>query len=62
MGGWYDLDTKEFKYICEITFLGAIHPVAGRNQISLRYLRYFNLLYIGGFDHQSLTTMLNVFG
>lgn len=31
MGGWYDLETKEFKYICDITFLGAIHPVAGRN-------------------------------
>jgi dynein heavy chain len=31
MGGWYDLETKEFKYLCEITFLGAIHPVAGRN-------------------------------
>lgn len=27
MNGWYDLDTKDFKYICDITFLGAIHPV-----------------------------------
>ncbi|CAD8132456.1 unnamed protein product [Paramecium pentaurelia] len=61
MNGWYDLDTKEFKYICDITFLGAIHPQE-RNQISLRYLRFFNLLYIGGFNQQSLTTMLNVFG
>jgi dynein heavy chain len=29
MGGWYDLDSKEFKYMCDITFLGAMQPANG---------------------------------
>jgi dynein heavy chain len=27
----------------------------------MRYLRYFNLLYIGGFDTTSVSNILNVF-
>lgn len=62
MGGWYDLDNKEFKYMCDITFLGAMQPnVSGRNQVSKRFLRFFNILYIGGFDNESMTNMLEVF-
>lgn len=26
MGGWYDLETKEFKYICDTTLLGTFIP------------------------------------
>ncbi|CAK86503.1 unnamed protein product (macronuclear) [Paramecium tetraurelia] len=62
MGGWYDLDNKEFKYMCDITFLGAMQPnVSGRNQVTKRFLRFFNILYIGGFDNESMTNMLEVF-
>ncbi|CAD8044294.1 unnamed protein product [Paramecium primaurelia] len=61
-GGWYDLDNKEFKYMCDITFLCAMQPASGgRNQITMRYLRHFNLLYIGGFDTISVTNILQVF-
>ncbi|CAD8045721.1 unnamed protein product [Paramecium sonneborni] len=61
-GGWYDLENKEFKYMCDITFLSAMQPASGgRDQVSKRYLRYFNLLYIGGFDNQSISNILLVF-
>lgn len=33
----------------------------GRSLVSMRYLRYFNLLYIGGFDDESIVRMLTVF-
>lgn len=37
--------------MCDITFLCAMQPASGgRNQVTMRYLRYFNLIYLGGFD------------
>lgn len=29
-------------------------PTGGRNAVTMRYLRHFNLLYVEPFDHQSL--------
>jgi dynein heavy chain len=40
-GGWYDLETFEFKYLEDITFIAAMGPPSqGRNSITLRYSRY----------------------
>jgi dynein heavy chain len=41
MGGWYDLDNKEWKFLEDITFIAAMGPPnQGRNQVSLRVTRY----------------------
>ena len=53
--GWYDLESKEFKYLCDIVFIGAmLPPVGGRNSVTLRYLRHFQLLYVQPFEADSL--------
>ena len=55
MGGWYDLETKEFKYLCDITFIGAMGPPSqGRNSITQRFSRHFNLLYAAPFEESSI--------
>jgi dynein heavy chain len=54
-GGWFDLETKEFKYLCDIIFLGAMQPPGGgRNTITRRYLRHYALLYVPPFEKDSL--------
>jgi dynein heavy chain len=54
-GGWYDLETFEFKYLEDITFIAAMGPPSqGRNSISLRYSRHYNLLYVEPFMPNSL--------
>jgi len=54
-GGWYDLETKEFKNLCGISFLTAmLPPTGGRNFVTMRYLRHFNLIYVEPFDSESL--------
>ncbi len=48
-GGWYDIDTneKEFRVIQAIRFATAMGPPGGgRNSISPRYVRHFNVFYI----------------
>ena len=53
--GWYDLDTKEFKYLCDIVFITSmLPPSGGRNTVTQRYLRHFNLLYVQPFETDSL--------
>lgn len=54
-GGWYDLDTKELRYLKGINFVAAmLPPVGGRNTVSMRYLRHYNLIYVEPFDNDSL--------
>ena len=54
-GGWYDLDTKEFKHLCGINFIAAmLPPIGGRNVVTMRYLRHYNLIYVEPFDTESL--------
>ena len=46
--------------MCDITFVAALQPSSGgRNSVTLRYLRYFNLLYMNGFDNASISNMLH---
>lgn len=55
-GGWFDLDTKEQKYLQDVTFVAAmLPPTGGRNAVTMRYLRHFNLLYVPPFEADSLT-------
>jgi dynein heavy chain, axonemal len=58
--GWYDRKTWDFKQLVDLLFLGAMAPPGGgRNDITDRYTRYFNLLYVTPFDEDSLS---RVFG
>ncbi len=59
-GGWYDIDTpdKRFKSIEDISFLGAMAPPsAGRQAISTRYLRHYNVIYLEPKDGKTLKGM-----
>lgn len=59
-GGWYDLDTKEMKYLCSINFVAAMLPATGgRNVVTMRYLRHYNLIYVEPFEGDSL---VKIFG
>jgi len=55
LGGWYDLDTKEWKFLLDIIFVTAmLPPTKVRSQISLRYLKYFHLLQADPLSNESL--------
>ncbi|EAS04067.1 axonemal dynein heavy chain (macronuclear) [Tetrahymena thermophila SB210] len=59
-GGWYDLETKEWKQLQDIIFIAAmLPPVGGRNSVTMRYLRHYNLLYVQPFDEDSLLRIFN---
>ena len=56
-GGWYDIDTpeKEFRKITNVTFAAAMGPPgAGREPISDRYTRHYNVIYIVPYSESSL--------
>lgn len=54
-GGWYDLDTKEFKNLVDMIFVAAMGPPsAGRNTITNRYSRHFMIQYVEPFSSQSM--------
>jgi len=55
--GWYDIDTpeREFRRLENVRFAGAMGPPGdGRNSISDRYIRHFNVLYIEPYKNESL--------
>jgi dynein heavy chain, axonemal len=59
-GGWYDLESKEWKFLEDMTFIGAMGPPSqGRNQVSLRVTRHFNLLYVEPYLPTSLSTIFS---
>jgi dynein heavy chain len=54
--GWYDLDTKEWKFLNDMIYIASmLPPTGGRNQVSLRYIRHFMTLYVEPFEGDSLT-------
>mmetsp|Transcript_28833 Transcript_28833/g.26129 ORF Transcript_28833/g.26129 Transcript_28833/m.26129 type:complete len:231 (-) Transcript_28833:4793-5485(-) len=54
-GGWYDLETKEFKQLMDMIFVAAMGPPsAGRNSITNRYSRHFMIQYVEPFSSQSM--------
>ena len=55
--GWYDIDDPErnFRKLVNVRFGGAMGPPGnGRNSISSRYIRHFNVLYIEPYSDESL--------
>jgi dynein heavy chain, axonemal len=56
-GGWYDISTneKEYRHIVGVSFCTAMGPPGGgRNAISPRYLRHFNVIYIEPYSQESM--------
>ena len=55
--GWYDIDlpTRDFRKLTSVRFVGAMGPPGnGRNSISDRYTRHFNVIYIEPYNDASL--------
>jgi len=64
--GWYDRKGWEFRQLIDIRMLAAMCPPgAGKNDITDRYSRHFNLVFVTPFDDESLgrifTTVVNKF-
>jgi dynein heavy chain len=60
--GWYDIDTpeREFRKLTNVRFAGAMGPPGGgRNSISNRYIRHFNVLYIQPYKDETLKTIFS---
>lgn len=52
---WYDLESKEEKYLQGIQFVSTMGPPSsGRNSITARFLRQFFISYIISFDNESM--------
>jgi len=55
-GGWYDLKEKSFRSIIDTVLVAAMGPPGGgRNFISPRLMRHFNVLTFTEFSEQTLT-------
>ncbi|KAF4658988.1 hypothetical protein FOL47_007767, partial [Perkinsus chesapeaki] len=66
MSGWYDRKTWEFRQFVDMQYLAAMGPPGGgKNDITDRYSRQFNLIFVTPFDDESLarifTTMVQKF-
>lgn len=56
-GGWYDIDTpeREFRTIQKVCFTAAMGPPGGgRNSITNRYVRHYNVIYIEPYSDTSM--------
>lgn len=61
-GGWYDIDTgeKDYRTITAVSFVTAMGPPGGgRNHISARYVRHFNVIYIEPYSQESMQYIFN---
>lgn len=59
-GGWYDIDTPErdFRTIQKVSFVAAMGPPGGgRNSITNRYVRHFNIVYVEPYSDNSLNAI-----
>jgi len=64
--GWYDRKSWEFRQLIDIHMLAAMCPPGGgKNDVTDRYSRHFNLIFVTPFDDESLnrifTTVVNKF-
>eukprot|EP00736_Rhodelphis_marinus_P009962 Rmarinus@m.13206 len=54
-GGWYDRATTEFRTIVDMCYVAAMGPPGGgRNPITHRYVRHFNMIGVTDYDDDSL--------
>jgi dynein heavy chain len=59
-GGWYEIDTpeREFRNIQKVSFVAACGPPGGgRNSITNRYVRHFNIIYVEPYSDSSLNAI-----
>jgi dynein heavy chain len=57
-GGWYEIDTndKEFRRLEGVKFVACMGPPGGgRNDITPRYVRHFNVIYVEPYSNASMT-------
>jgi dynein heavy chain len=55
-GGWFDTKANVFKQLQDIQFIAAMGPPGGgRNAITARFVRHFNVLSVVPFGQESLT-------
>jgi dynein heavy chain len=64
--GWYDRKNWDFRSLVDIHWLTAMGPPGGgKNDITDRYSRMFNLVFVTPFDDESLsrifTTVVSAF-
>ena len=60
--GWYDIDIPErdFRKLVNVRFCAAMGPPGdGRNSVSSRYIRHYNVLYIEPYSDDSLKFIFN---
>ena len=58
--GWYDIDLpdKAFRKLVNVRFITAMGPPGnGRNSVSSRYIRHFNVLYVEPYSDDSLKSI-----
>jgi dynein heavy chain len=59
-GGWFDTKANVFKQLQDIQFVAAMGPPGGgRNHITARFVRHFNVLSVVPFEQASLTLIFN---
>ncbi|CAM6109105.1 unnamed protein product [Calypogeia fissa] len=59
-GGWYNREDLGFRQIVDIQFAAAMGPPGGgRNSVTPRYMRHYNVLSILDLDDGSLSTVFN---
>eukprot|EP00741_Cyanophora_paradoxa_P002452 tig00000076_g2377.t1 len=58
--GWYDRKTLEFKQIIDVSFVGAMGPPGGgRNPVTNRFIRHFNMMSFTELENDSLSRIFN---
>ncbi|CEM09924.1 unnamed protein product [Vitrella brassicaformis CCMP3155] len=58
--GWYDRKTSEFRELVDLTFIAAMGPPGGgRNNITARYSRHYNLIFLTPFEEESLVRVFS---
>ncbi|KAL9654899.1 hypothetical protein ABK040_008689 [Willaertia magna] len=61
-GGWYEQNNKQgaFTNIVDVLFLCAMGPPGGgRNEVTARFTRHFNVIGVTSFENQTLTAIFN---
>jgi dynein heavy chain len=61
-GGWYDINIPErdFRKLINVRFAAAMGPPGdGRNSISSRYIRHFNVIYVEPYSDDSLKNIFS---
>lgn len=60
--GWYDINSpeREFRKLTNVRFIAAMGPPGdGRNSVSPRYVRHFNVIYIEPYSEDSLQSIFS---